>query len=39
MPNADSECNSQQTLIENGIKARYRCHFDEIGRKLPLPRG
>jgi hypothetical protein len=39
MPNADSECNSQQTIIENSLKAGYCCHFDEIGRKLPLPRG
>jgi hypothetical protein len=31
MPNAGSECNSQQTVIENGLKARYRCHFGEIG--------
>ncbi|MDE1936565.1 hypothetical protein [Bradyrhizobium sp.] len=35
MPNADSECNSQQRTIENSLSARYYCHFAEIGRKWP----
>ena len=35
MPNAGSECNSQQQAIENSLSTQYRCHFDEIGPKWP----
>jgi hypothetical protein len=36
MPNAACECNSQQRIIENSLKSRYRCPFGKIGSKLLL---